>query len=245
MFPPLPVVQNDTALAIFEHSSVRSSGHSNRFGDAGRLALLGRKVLHMVLVESLFEKRPMLDGDELNNELENTLSDVFYEQWVSYYKLREKVACTPDHRSELLEPRMTRRLFDAYVGAVYAEQGYSGIKAWIRRLLDPSLIVGPYTGVSTSNPPPPLLVAPQFSHLPLGYGNGFLAVFNQAALHHRVRFEWIAVRSGPSHEPTWSVDCITSGIVRGTGSGPSKKCAKEQAARQAYQVMGWAAGAYR
>jgi hypothetical protein len=103
---------------------------------------------------------------------------------------------------------MTRHLFDAYVGAVYAEQGYSGIKAWMRRLLDPSPIVRSYTGVSTSDPPPPLLVAPT-PHIALGYGSGFLAVFNQAALHHRVRFEWIAVRSGPGHRPTWSVDCFS------------------------------------
>ena len=33
---------------------------------------------------------------------------------------------------------------------------------------------------------------------------------------------------------------IVNGIEKGTGSGPSKQLAKEEAARQAYFAMGWA-----
>jgi dsRNA-specific ribonuclease len=63
--PPLPPVQSDTALAIFVHSSLKSSVQNDRFGDAERLAVLGQKVLHMVIAESLFEKRPMSAAVEL------------------------------------------------------------------------------------------------------------------------------------------------------------------------------------
>ena len=63
--PPLPPVQSDTTLAIFVHSSLRSSVQNDRFGDAERLACLGQKVLHMVITETLFEKRPMLGAVEL------------------------------------------------------------------------------------------------------------------------------------------------------------------------------------
>ena len=65
MPPPLPPVQSDTALVIFVHSSLKSSVQNERFGDADRLACLGQKVLHMVIAETLFEKRPMLGAIEL------------------------------------------------------------------------------------------------------------------------------------------------------------------------------------
>jgi len=65
MPPPLPPVQSDTALAIFVHSSLKSSVRNERFGDTDRLACLGQKALHMVIAEILFEKRPMLDAIEL------------------------------------------------------------------------------------------------------------------------------------------------------------------------------------
>ena len=63
--PPLPPVQSDSALAIFQHSSVKSSVQNERFGDAERLAFIGEKALHMVIAEIQFEKRPMLAAVEL------------------------------------------------------------------------------------------------------------------------------------------------------------------------------------
>jgi len=65
MPPPLPPVQSDSALAIFQHSSVKSSVQNERFGDAERLAFLGEKVLHMVIAEIQFEKKPMLTAVDL------------------------------------------------------------------------------------------------------------------------------------------------------------------------------------
>jgi dsRNA-specific ribonuclease len=62
MPPPLPPVQSDSALAIFQHSSVKSAAQNERFGDSERLSFLGDKVLHMVVAEIQFEKRPMLNA---------------------------------------------------------------------------------------------------------------------------------------------------------------------------------------
>ena len=66
MPPPLPPVQSDSALAIFQHRSVKSAVQNERFGDAERLSFLGEKVLHMVIAEIQFEKRPMLVAVELH-----------------------------------------------------------------------------------------------------------------------------------------------------------------------------------
>src|SRR5258708_20814517 len=63
--PQLPPVQSEAALAIFVHSSLKSSAQNDRFGDGERLAFIGRQVLNMAIAEVLFEKRPMLETVEL------------------------------------------------------------------------------------------------------------------------------------------------------------------------------------
>ena len=63
--PPLPPVQSEAALAIFVHTSLKSSVQNDNFGDDERLAFIGRQELSMAVTEVLFEKRPMLTAVEL------------------------------------------------------------------------------------------------------------------------------------------------------------------------------------
>lgn len=63
--PPLPPVQSEAALAIFVHSSIKSLVQNDNFGDADRLAFIGRQVLSMAITEVFFEKRPMLSAVDL------------------------------------------------------------------------------------------------------------------------------------------------------------------------------------
>jgi len=128
---------------------------------------------------------------------------------------------------------------------VYVEQGYLGAKAWIQPLVDPNFAstpVGSSAGASPGNPPPPTTAPPPLPTNPLGAG-AFLALFNQTATQRGVKVEWPAAQTGPGHALTWNVDCVVDGIMKGTGAGKSKQHAKEEAARKAYQAMGWARGA--
>jgi dsRNA-specific ribonuclease len=63
--PSLPPVQSEAALAIFVHSSIKSLAQNDNFGDADRLAFIGRQVLGMAIAEVLFEKKPMLSAVDL------------------------------------------------------------------------------------------------------------------------------------------------------------------------------------
>jgi dsRNA-specific ribonuclease len=63
--PPLPPVQSEAALAIFVHSSIKSLVPNDNFGDADRLAFIGRHALNMAIAEVLFEKKPMMSALEL------------------------------------------------------------------------------------------------------------------------------------------------------------------------------------
>ena len=63
--PPLPPVQSEAALAIFVHSSLKSLVQNDNFGDADRLAFIGRHALSMAIAEVLSEKKPMMDALDL------------------------------------------------------------------------------------------------------------------------------------------------------------------------------------
>ncbi|KAI0005572.1 hypothetical protein BJV74DRAFT_762353 [Russula compacta] len=232
--PPLPPVQSDVILAIFVHSSLKVPMSDDRFGDGGRLAFLGQRVLRMVIAEILFEKRPMMDAADLEEKLEQALSDDSYNQWVTYYGMREKVACPSNLREDLKRPGETQHLFDAYVGALYIEQGHPTIKAWIRPLVHPEINSNDSTGISAVNPPPPSTPPPPLPGNTLGSG-AILALFNQTASQRGVKIEWNAIQSGPGHALTWNVDCIADGITKGQGAGKSKQQAKEEAADEPFK----------
>jgi ribonuclease-3 len=63
--PPLPPIQSDATLAIFVHRSFKPPGLNDRFGDSDRLAFLGKRVLTMVIADTLFGKQPMLGYSDL------------------------------------------------------------------------------------------------------------------------------------------------------------------------------------
>jgi len=267
--PPLPPIQSDATLAIFVHRSFKPPGLNDRFGDSDRLAFLGERVLAMAVADVLFEKRPMLERPDLDQEQTTAVSDGTYDHWVTQYEMRERVACPHERRAELNEPLETRHLFDSYVGALYIERGYSSVQTWIRALVDPdfasstsgspppgssafgssifgSSTLGSRTGAYMGNPPPPASPPPPLPSNPLAPGapkSAFLSLFNQTATQRGVKVEWNAAMSGPGHSLTWTVECIVDGIMKGMGKGKSKQLAKEDAARQALQAMGWAGAA--
>lgn len=243
---PLPPIQGDASLAVFVHRSLKSSVPNDSFGDGERLAFLGEQVLRMAVAEILFNKRPMLEASNLQEELQETLTNDVYDQWVTDYGMRNRVACPPDLREELKEPSETQHLFHAYVGALYIEKGYGTIKVWIGPLVDPEFSRSPSGsgGDTLANPPPPTYGAPPLPNSPPAQGaQRSLAMLNETAMQRGVKIEWNASQSGQAHSLTWVVHCLVNGMMKGEGVGPSKQKAKEIAAQQAFQAMGWATGA--
>lgn len=116
--------------------------------------------------------------------------------------------------------------------------------------------------VSMPPPPPPANPPPPLPNpmTPAQPSTAFLPMFNQTANQRRVFVEYPAQFSGPPHAGRWTVKCVgkwlrnsdqcvvttqryitVNGIEKGAGSGASKQLAKEEAAKQAWYAMGWAA----
>ncbi|KAH9944196.1 uncharacterized protein BXZ73DRAFT_39598, partial [Epithele typhae] len=90
------------------------------------------------------------------------------------------------------------------------------------------------------HPPPPPGMPPPLPPMSGQPQSTFLPLFNQTAQQRRIEVQYPAQFSGPPHAGRWTVQCLVNGDVKGTGTGPSKQLAKEEAARQAYHAMGWA-----
>ncbi|KAI0048334.1 hypothetical protein FA95DRAFT_1678383 [Auriscalpium vulgare] len=263
--PPLPTLQGEVMLEIFMHRSLSSGSLNEDFGDSERLATIGKRVLSMAVAQILFDKRPMLDATGMEVEFEAKTAYETIDEWVTNYQLREKVRCPGHLRESLKHADETFFLFHTYVGAAYLQHGLSDIISWIGKLLDPEYEPSTSTVTSVpeghrqmarspppphamhspgaySNPPPPSATPP-----PLPVSSAFasqsaiLPIFNQLCSQRRVTLDWPAVSTGPPHAPSWTVDCMANGILKGRGAGKSKQLAKEDAAKQAYVALGWAA----
>ncbi|TFK90780.1 hypothetical protein K466DRAFT_596634 [Polyporus arcularius HHB13444] len=135
--PPAPLIDGEAMLEIFVHKSIKFPGMpmnlDSPYGDGVRLATVGSKMLEAAYADILFQKRPMLKAEEIESELSKLPKLV--EKWVEGYKWREKVR----HAAgvDMTDPKETRHLMDAYVGAVCVGGGFAAVLNWVARLVDP------------------------------------------------------------------------------------------------------------
>lgn len=127
--PALPKLPGEIILDVFTHRSLRFPGapmnENSEYGDNGRLAVLGEKVLEAAVTDTLFRKRPMLKGHELEvrwsaitlnpapdcaiipqKRRKDKLSTKNIERWITGYKMREKLRCSADAVPNLQNPEV-------------------------------------------------------------------------------------------------------------------------------------------
>ncbi|KAJ6604792.1 hypothetical protein DFH09DRAFT_1123812 [Mycena vulgaris] len=242
--PALPKIEGDVdiILDIYSHKSLKGNYQSPEYGDTDRLVELGARVLDMVLTTHFFRKSPFLTAQEISEHTRNVISDNNLKDWLTAYNMNMKYRTAPGSPDLLESATEMRNFFHSYVGALYIRNGLNPVQAWIYALVDPNADL---TSLGTP-PPPPLGMAPplpqNYQNSPpqnLGSPNMTLALVNQTAITRGVSVTYTAESTGPPHAPTWSVTCCMSGIPKGQGTGKSQKIAKEEAARQAFQAMGW------
>ncbi|KAF8650039.1 hypothetical protein AX16_005456 [Volvariella volvacea WC 439] len=148
-----------------------------------------------------------------------------------------------------------RKLISKYAGALFIRNGLGSLRAWVQQIAEPE--AEPMQPTQTDppvynhdwrrSPPAPAVPPPP---LPTGHPNtpaspapvpGFpsLVVVNQTAMQLGCHLSYSATQTGPAHLPTWTVACLVDGVERGRGIGRNQKVAKEDAAKQAWENMGW------
>ncbi|KAG5637643.1 hypothetical protein H0H81_003720 [Sphagnurus paluster] len=260
--PPLPKIEGDIDLVldIYTHSSLRfPSGPdslNDDYGDTDRLAELGSRILDLAVTFHFYSKKPMLTANEIAEHRDRVLSDEQLSSWLDEYGLKTKLRYAPTAKDEVGSPQELRRFFHTYIGALHIRNGMATIQEWISRLIDPDAppMPRPFSPTVSDIPPkqlgwgqpfppshpPPPLPSPMYQPTPSDVPKTVsLALVNQTAVQHKIKVTYLAEQEGPPHSPTWTVRCMMDDVEKGRGTGASQKKAKEEAARQAWGMMGW------
>ncbi|KAG9314092.1 hypothetical protein JVU11DRAFT_4873 [Chiua virens] len=255
--PALPSIEGDLLLDVLtrqSHRSCSSPPDSTEHGGAERLAELGHTVLNMTIMYTLFQRTPLVSAVDLSERHKELMDDAHIKHWLTCYNLKSRVRGVED-RSRLDDPVEERLLFSSYVGAVYIQKGLPPLIAWLSRLVNPEseplAVPGSNVG-ATAPPPPPYSTAPAPPSVPpppppmlsppppTGTPTvNTLALFNQTCSQRGLVINWESESEGPAHQPRWAVKCYVNNQLKGNGTGRNQKMAKEEAARQAFQALGW------
>ncbi|QTE28648.1 ribonuclease III [Pengzhenrongella sicca] len=188
-----------------------------------RLEFLGDSVLGLVVTEALFRRHPSQDEGDLARMRAATVSQRALAAIArtldlgSYVLLGKGELSTggPDKDSILSDT------LEAVIGAVFIANGLEVARVLVERLVGPTLEVAADLGAG-------LDWKTSIQELSADLGLGLVA------------YEVVGV--GPDHERTFTAQAVIAGEVRGTGTGPAKKIAEQEAAAAAYGSLQAAAG---
>ena len=211
---------NNEKLLIhaFTHSSYVNEHRKKPYEDNERLEFLGDAVLELTISEYLFKKYPYMSEGELT-------------------KLRASIVCEPSLVSfahglafgdlvllgkgeELTggreRPALLADVFEAFVGALYLDQGIEKVRGFLESVVFPKINEGAFSHVMDYKS--------QLQELVQRDGRGIV--------EYRVLQE-----KGPAHNREFMSRVSMDGVELGIGTGKSKKEAEQKAAQVALKLL--------
>ena len=202
----------------FTHSSYVNEHRKKPFEDNERLEFLGDAVLELTVSQFLFKKYPTMSEGELT-------------------KLRAAIVCEPSlvtFANELgfgklillgkgeemtggrERPALLADVFEAFIGALYLDQGIDTVIGFLDRYVFPKINAGAFSHVMDFKS--------QLQEFVQRDGTG---IIEYRVLHEK----------GPAHNKEFVSKVTLNGEELGTGTGRSKKEAEQHAAQMALSVL--------
>ncbi|MGM0840772.1 ribonuclease III [Rossellomorea arthrocnemi] len=211
---------NDEKLLkqAFTHSSYVNEHRRKPYEDNERLEFLGDAVLELTVSQFLFKKYPMMSEGELT-------------------KLRAAIVCEPSlvkfsiemNFGELIllgkgeemtggreRPALLADVFEAFIGAVYLDQGLETVISILEKVVYPKINVGAFSHVMDYK-----------SQLQELVQRGSAGMIEYSILEE----------SGPAHNRQFISRVSLNDDELGIGKGRSKKEAEQQAAQKALEKL--------
>lgn len=206
------IVPNDKNIyeEAFYHSSY--ANEHNLKHDYERLEFLGDTVLDLVVSEYLYRNTDILEGDMTKLRSNYVCENALYEyakslNFSDYIKVGkgEEASGGKERTSTLADA------FEAFIGAVYIDQGYYKAKEFIDKI-----------------------VIPHIEKSGDVFFKDYKSLFQELIQveNENVRYELIEER-GPSHDKEFIVYAMIDDIILGKGIAKSKKDAEQNAAKDA------------
>lgn len=181
--------------------------------DWERYEFLGDRVLNLIVARSLFSQRePALDEGAMTLRLSATVSNRALDAVTKKYGNGAFACLIPRVIGEqkTYGERITGGAFEAFAGALYCEEGFEAVEAFVLALLgDPATLPNPDENAIGA-------LQEYFQKK-----TGAVPVYRQKA------------RTGPDHRPEFTYEVLSGGEILGEGRGESIRQAQQAAARMA------------
>ncbi len=198
----------------FSHSSYVNENTS--FENYERLEFLGDAVVNLVISDYLYSNTKHEEGKMTKLRASYVCQNALYEyatKWgfSNHIKLGhgEKIS-GGKYRKPILAD-----IFEAFIGAIYIDQGYGVARKVIYE------IVIPYIESGT-----------------MSFLNDYKSILQEAVQTHQKSVEYEMIKEkGPSHSKSFTIVVKVDNIIYGTGTAGSKKEAEQEAAKNAMEKL--------
>ncbi len=202
----------------FTHSSYVNEHRRKKYTDNERLEFLGDAVLELGVSKFLYMTEPLMSEGELTKlraaiVCEPALVSFANELEFGRYVLLGKGEEQTGGRTR---PALLADVFEAFIGALYTDQGMEVVTAFLEKVVFPKVTGG------------------AFSHV-MDYKSRLQEIIQQTntgQLHYEVIEE-----KGPAHAKEFMTVVRLDEKLLGTGKGRSKKEAEQEAARHAIVAL--------
>lgn len=211
--------QNERLLKqAFTHSSYVNEHRRKPFEDNERLEFLGDAVLELTISQYLFARFPNMSEGELTKLRAAIVCEASLVQFANHLRFGDFILLGKGEEMTggRTRPALLADVFEAFIGALYLDQGLDPVIAFLEKVVYPKINEG------------------AFSHV-MDFKSQLQEVV-QRDTHGTIEYK-IIQEKGPAHNREFVSAVLLNGETLGTGTGRSKKEAEQMAAQQALQQL--------
>ena len=211
-------LNKDLLRHAFTHSSYANDQNLDTFSNNERLEFLGDAVLELTVSEFLYQEFPdMAEGEmtKLRASIvrEPSLVKFARAHQFNVYLLLGRGEETSGGRER---PSILADVFEAFIGALYLDQGISAVRKFLEQVVFPMITAGAFSSANDYK-----------SHL-----QEIVQRKNAGTLVYE-----ICGMEGPPHDRVFNTAVLVNGVVCGKGTGRTKKDSEQVAAAEALKKL--------
>jgi len=195
----------------FSHSSYANE-HSDK-KSYERLEFLGDAVLELVMSDYIYRNFEEDEGDMTKKRANYVCENALYE-YMCDLDLIKDIKVGHGVNGEI-QKAIVADIFEAFMGAIYLDQGFEVVKNVILGVITPYIINNKIT-----------------------FFNDYKSILQEALQTDKRSFAYELIgESGPDHDKTFTIAVVIDNVVYGKGSAGSKKEACQLAAKDALEKL--------
>ncbi|ENH98271.1 ribonuclease III [Gracilibacillus halophilus YIM-C55.5] len=202
----------------FTHSSYVNEHRKSKFMDNERLEFLGDAVLELGVSQYLYREYESMEEGDLTKLRASIVCEPALVNFADALQFREYVLLGKGEEMTggRDRPALLADVFEAFIGALYLDQGFDQVVAFLKAYVYPKITTG------------------AFSHT-MDYKSQLQETIQQ--YKNKVAEYAIADEKGPAHDREFRAVVTINGKTAGQGIGKTKKEAEQRAAKQALDAL--------